>query len=136
MLKQEGLREARTARVEAWGNVWRWGEHPKLPFTSSTSVEKISSHLDTNRRNKGLLIPSQLHPPAWHQLSARSLQLAACSRRPGHLGSRQRKGAQATSNIPNPEQDKPVYTYRRPDTGLASCPPSKNLSLCVSRDRL
>lgn len=59
------------------------GEHLGLLFTSSTSVGKLSSHLDTNRRNKGLLIPPQPRPLAWHQLCARSLQLAACSRRAG-----------------------------------------------------
>lgn len=78
-----------------------------------------SSRLDTNRRNKDFLIPSQPRPLAWHQLCAHSLQLAACSKRPGHRhpctwGNRHRKGAQASNSTINSEQDKPFYTHPRP----------------------
>lgn len=103
-----------------------------LPFSRSG---EISSHLDTNRTHKGLLIPSRPHPLAWHQLCAHSLQLAACSRRPGHgcpciWGSRQRGGPGLQ------QQHQP--TAGKPTLGLSqdwhhAHPPS---SLCVSRDEL
>lgn len=116
----------RAARVERPGEMSGGGaeEHLGLLFMSSTSVRKISSHPDTNRRNKGLLIPPQPHPLAWHQLCASSLQLAACPRRP-QTDIPAFEGADSSSSSINPQDSLPLAHHR---TGIM---PTLQ-ALCVS----
>lgn len=132
-------RVGRVAGVEARGKCL--GEGRGAPGTSLHTLHfcrgKLSSHLDTNRRNKSLLIPSLLHPLAWHQLCAHSLQLAACSRRPGHrqmslhLGEQIEKGGPGLQQQYQPTAGQP--TPGPPQDWHHAHPPS---SLCVSRESI
>lgn len=69
MLKQEARRVARAARVEAWGNVWRWGNtrncpsHPPLqsrksvPIWTQTGETKAFSSLPSSTHLPGISSP-------------------------------------------------------------------------------